>query len=136
MVALDFNAPTAKERAEMARRKVAITRRVKREVLAELGIEELPSQGERTLITGAQGTGKSSSAADEIADLPPGAVIWWLVPTLGKAEEQVADYTRRAQPNSMPACVVRGPCEPRPATRSARKRWRARRAADEATKLG
>jgi hypothetical protein len=30
------------------------------------------------------------------------------VPTLEKAEEQVADYTRRASPDSMLACVVRG----------------------------
>jgi hypothetical protein len=108
MVALDFNAPSAEERAEIARRKAALTRHIKREVLAELGIEKLPSQGERTLITGAQGTGKSSSVADAIAEQPPGAVIWWLVPTLEKAEEQVADYTRRAGPDSMLACVVRG----------------------------
>lgn len=108
MVALDFNEPTAEEKAEIKRRKAAISRRVRREVLAEFGIDKLPRQGERTLITGAQGSGKSRTVAETIAELPSGLVLWWLVPTLGKAEEQVAQYRCLAAHNSMPARVVRG----------------------------
>jgi hypothetical protein len=36
---LDFNAPTEEQKAEIRRRKAAITRRIRREVLAEYGIE-------------------------------------------------------------------------------------------------
>jgi hypothetical protein len=108
MAPLDFNAPAAEEKAEIARRKAAISRRIRKDVLAEYELDELPSQGERTLITGAQGTGKSRSAAETIAELPPGASIWWLVPTIEKAEEQAAEYTRLAGPNSMQVRVVRG----------------------------
>jgi hypothetical protein len=108
VAALDFNEPTAEEKAEIKRRKAAISRRVRREVLAELGIDKLPRKGERTLITGAQGSGKSRTVAETIAELPRGLVLWWLVPTLEKAEEQVAQYESLAGPDSMRARVVRG----------------------------
>jgi hypothetical protein len=98
VAALDFNEPTAEEKAEIKRRKAAISRRVRREVLAELGIDKLPRQGERTLITGAQGSGKSRTVAETIAELPRGLVLWWLVPTLEKAEEQVTQYEGLAGP--------------------------------------
>ena len=42
MAALDFNAPTAEETAAIRRRKAAITRRIRREVLRELGLDRLP----------------------------------------------------------------------------------------------
>jgi hypothetical protein len=106
---LDFNEPTGAEKAEIKRRKAAITRRIRKEVLTELGLDKLPKQGERTLVTGAQGTGKSRTCAETIAELPRGdTVLWWLVPTLHKAEEQVAEYRRLAGRGSMPARVVRG----------------------------
>ena len=70
MAPLDFNAPTAEEAAEIRRRKAAITRRIRKQVLAELGIDRLPKRGERTLVTGAQGTGKSRTCAETIARLP------------------------------------------------------------------
>ena len=108
MVPFNFNPPTKEEKAKIRRRKAAITRRINREVLTEFGIDQLPSQGERTLITGAQGRGKSRSAAETIAELRPGAAIWWLVPTIEKAEEQAAEYTRLAGPGSMQVRVVRG----------------------------
>jgi hypothetical protein len=111
---LDFNAPTEEEKAEIRRRKAAITRRIKREVLAEYGIDKLPRQGERTLITGAQGTGKSRSAAEAIAELSGQLVIWWLVPTLEKAQEQADEYSRLAGEDSMKALVVRGRGAPDP----------------------
>jgi hypothetical protein len=95
---LDFNEPTAEEKTEIKRRKAAISRRIRKEVLAELGLDKLPKQGERTLITGAQGTGKSRTCAETIAELPRAdTVLWWLVPTLHKAEEQVAEYRRLAR---------------------------------------
>ena len=100
MAALDFNAPTAEEAAAIRRRKAAITRRIRREVLLELGLDRLPKIAERVLVTGGQGTGKSRTAAEQIASLEGSVVIWWLVPTLEKAEEQAAEYrafaTRRA----------------------------------------
>ena len=108
MAPLDFNAPTKEEKAEIRRRKAAITRRIKREVMAEFGIEKLPRNGDRLLITGAQGTGKSRTVAETIAELLAGTAIWWLVPTLAKAEEQLAEYERLTGPESMPARIVRG----------------------------
>ena len=101
MAPLDFNAPTAEETAEIRRRKAAITRRIRREVLAELGLDRLPKQGERD--SGhrrRKAPARASTAAETIASLEGDVVIWWLVPTLDKAEEQAAEYralaTRRA----------------------------------------
>jgi hypothetical protein len=109
MAPLDFNAPTAEEAAEIRRRKAAITRRIKRKVLAELGLDRLPKRGERTLVTGAQGTGKSRTCAESIAELPAGDLsIWWLVPSLQKAEEQAGEYNRLRTTDSRLARVVRG----------------------------
>jgi hypothetical protein len=99
---------SANEKAEIRRRKAAIRRQIKREVLAEFGLDKLPNQGDRKLVTGAQGTGKSRETAAAIAELPPGAVIWWTVPTLDKAEEQIAEYRRLATAASMSSMVVRG----------------------------
>jgi hypothetical protein len=106
--AIDFNAPTAAEAAEIKRRKAAITRRIKREVLAKYGIEKLPKQGDRVLVTGGQGTGKSRTTAERITELEGGVTLWWLVPTLEKAEEQAAEYNRMRTTDSMTARVVRG----------------------------
>ena len=109
MPPLDCNAPTEEAAAEIKRRKAAITRRVRREVLAELGLDKLPKQGERTLVTGAQGTGKSRTCAETIAELPRRDLsIWWLVPSLGKADEQAGEYHRLRTTDSMLARVVRG----------------------------
>jgi hypothetical protein len=109
MPPLDCNAPTEEAAAEIKRRKAAITRRVRREVLAELGLDKLPKQGERTLVTGAQGTGKSRTCAETIAELPRRDLsIWWLVPSLGKADEQAGEYHRLRTTDSMSARVVRG----------------------------
>jgi hypothetical protein len=109
MPPLDFNAPTAEEAAEIRRRKAAIARRVRRDVLAELGLDKLPKRGERTLVTGAQGTGKSRTCAETIAELPRRDLsIWWLVTSLGKADEQAGEYNRLRTTDSMLARVVRG----------------------------
>lgn len=109
MALLDFNAPTAEEAAEIRRRKAAISRRIRKEVLAELGLEKLPKRGERTLITGAQGTGKSRTCAVSIAELQRRDLsIWWLVPTLERADEQAGEYNRLRTNDSLLAHVVRG----------------------------
>jgi hypothetical protein len=91
------------------RRKAAITRRARMEVLTELGLDRLPKHGERTLVTGAQGTGKSRTCAETIAQMPcRGLSIWWLVPSLRKAEEQAGEYDRLRTKGTMMARVVRG----------------------------
>ena len=117
MAPLDFNAPTAEETAEIKRRKAAITRRIRKQVLAELGLDRLPKLGERTLVTGAQGTGKSRTCAETIATLPgDDLAIWWLVPSLEKAEEQAREYDRLRTADSLPGRVVRGRGAPDPRT--------------------
>ena len=109
MAPLDFNAPTEKEAAEIRRRKAAISRRIRKEVLAELGINKLPKRGERTLVTGGQGTGKSRTCAVFIAELPcRNLSIWWLVPSLQKADEQADEYNRLRTTQSLLGRVVRG----------------------------
>jgi hypothetical protein len=111
---VDFEAPSSEEKAEIRRRKGAITRRIKREVLKKYVLEELPKQGERQLVRGGQGTGKSRTTAEAIASLEGGVVIWWLVPTLEKAEEQTAEYRALSTRQSMTARVVRGRGAPDP----------------------
>jgi hypothetical protein len=106
---LDFNPPTDEETAEIRRRKAAISRRIRREVLAELRLDRLPQEGERTLVTGGQGTGKSRTCAETIAELPHRDLsIWWLVPSLEKADEQAGEYNRLRKADSLLARVVRG----------------------------
>jgi hypothetical protein len=111
---LDFNALTPEEKAEIRRRKGAITRRIKQEALTKYGLERLPKQGERHLVRGGQGTGKSRTAAEAVASLEGSVVIWWLVPTLEKAHEQAQEYAALASADSMRARVVRGRGAPDP----------------------
>jgi hypothetical protein len=109
VAALHLNKPTPEEKAEIRRREAAITRRIRKEVLAELGLDRLPKRGERTLVTGAQGTGKSRACAEVIAELPHRDLsIWWLVPSLHKADEQAGEYNRLRNAESLLARVVRG----------------------------
>jgi hypothetical protein len=117
MAPLDFNAQTAPEAAAIGRRKAAITRRIRMQVLAELGLDRLPRLGERTLVTGAQGTGKSRTCAETIAGLPGGHLsFWWLVPSLEKADEQAHEYNRLRTADSLLGRVVRGRGAPDPRT--------------------
>jgi hypothetical protein len=116
-----------KASTEQKKRKAAITRRIKREVLAKYGLEKLPKHGERDLITGAQGTGKSRAVAESIAAITGEIVIWWLVPTLKKAAEQAREYDRLAGPDSLQSVVVRG--------RGARARTQRTSSCVRATKL-
>jgi hypothetical protein len=117
MAPLDFNAQTAAEAAAIRRRKAAITRRIRKQVLAEFGLDRLPKRGERTLVTGAQGTGKSRTCAETIAGLPGGDLsFWWLVPSLEKADEQAREYNRLPTADSLLGRVVRGRGAPDPRT--------------------
>jgi hypothetical protein len=113
---LDFNEPSAKETAATARRKGEITRALKRSVLARHRIDRLPKVGERTLVTGGQGTGKTRTVIDTIAEMECGASIWFLAPTLEKAEETAAEYKAVAGRASLQAYVVRGRGAPDPRT--------------------
>jgi hypothetical protein len=94
--------------SEGGHRKATLSRRLRREVLEEFGLVDLPRQGERTLITGAQGTGKSRTVAEGIAEMRGVVVIRWLVPTLRKAFEQASEYRRLAGADSLPVWVVSG----------------------------
>ena len=86
-----------------------------REVLTKFGLDRLPKQGERVLVRGGQGTGKSRTTAEQIASARGrDVVIWWLVPTLEKAEEQAREYAALASADSMTARVVRGRGAPDP----------------------
>ena len=72
------------------------------------GVPSVTRPGDRLLITGSQGSGKSRAAAEDIAAIRVPMTVWWTVPTLDKAAEQAAEYNRLRQPDSMPAIVVRG----------------------------
>lgn len=100
--------------ADALRRLAAISRRVRRDVLQEFDLQRLPKDGERLLVTGAQGTGKSRTVAETIAAMTGAVTVRWLVPTLGKAEEQAGEYLRLARPESLDVVVVRGRGAPDP----------------------
>jgi hypothetical protein len=114
MDAFDFNEPTAEEKAKIRRRKAQITRRIKKLVCAKYGIDRLPNLGERVLVTGGQGTGKSRTVIERIAEQKGDVSVWFMVPTLEKAEEQKAEYETVAKPTSLKAYVVRGRGAPDP----------------------
>ncbi|OAN54030.1 hypothetical protein A6A04_12345 [Paramagnetospirillum marisnigri] len=106
-----FNTPTAAQKA-------AHTRKVTPGIVKDAGYagDRLPD-GRRLLITGAQGSGKSRAAAEEIAAWPiRESVIWWTVPTITKADEQAAEYTAIRRDDSPPVMVVRGRGQEDPAT--------------------
>lgn len=94
-------------------RKGAATRKIKSEVAAEFDVEW--RSGRRVLVTGSQGTGKSRTAAECLARLPKGAIAWWVVPTIEKAQEQADEYHALSSPDSPPAMVVRGRAARNPA---------------------
>lgn len=87
--------------------KGAITRKVRRQVLAERGLQALPKPS-RLLITGSQGSGKTSEAIKAVAEIKGAAVVWVTQPSLEKADEVAGDYIAVAGPDSMPVLPVRG----------------------------
>lgn len=85
-----------------------ITRRHRKAVARENNVEKL-RHGFRLLITGSQGTGKSSDALKAIAKLNlPWLRIAFTLPTVEKAWEAMVQYNSYRRPNSLPAYVVRG----------------------------
>lgn len=85
-----------------------ITRRHKRDVARMFGLESLRN-GHRMLVTGSQGTGKSSDSLKAIAKLNiPWLRIVFTLPTVEKAWEAMVQYNGYRRANSLPAYVVRG----------------------------
>jgi hypothetical protein len=88
--------------------KAKITKRHRRDVARQFGMESL-RQGRRMLITGSQGTGKSTDALKAIARLNiPWIRIGFTLPTVEKAWEAYEQYNGYRRTNSLPAYVVRG----------------------------
>lgn len=89
--------------------KAAATRRASKEING--GPLPKPS---RILITGSQGSGKTSTAISKVSELRDPVVAWIVEPTLAKAIEVAGDYRRIAQPESLPVRVVYGRGAPDP----------------------
>lgn len=88
--------------------KAKITRRHRKAVARENGLDKL-RKGYRMLITGSQGTGKSSDVLKAVAKLTlPWFRIAFTLPTVEKAWEAAAQYNSYRRPGSLPAYVVRG----------------------------
>ena len=87
--------------------RAAMRRRVRKEVMAERGLDHVPAP-KRQLITGSQGTGKTTTAISEIAAGREEVIIWVTEPTRAKAEEVAGDYRNIAARGSPPAKVVYG----------------------------
>jgi hypothetical protein len=103
------------ERKAYARRKRQITRRIRKEVAREFGYRKLPKRGDRLLVSGSQGSGKSREVNRQIGGIhDPDTNVWVLVPTIKKAEEAVAEYQRLALSDGLPAHVMRGRAAPDP----------------------
>jgi hypothetical protein len=101
-----------------ARRKAQITRRIRKEVAREFGYRKLPERGDRVLVSGTQGSGKSREVNRQVAAITDSStVVWVLVPTLKKAEEATGEYRRLARPDSLPAHIMRGRAAPDPERR-------------------
>lgn len=79
--------------------------------ILDAGKTRAPAQAPRLLITGAQGTGKSTALIEALASLhAPGLIVWFLVPTHERAEETVAEYEarRRVLGGTLPSLPIRG----------------------------
>lgn len=92
------------------------TRAMRAKIAVDLGFDGGIPAGRRVLVTGSQGSGKSRAAAEEIAALTVPTVVWWAVPTIGKADEQAEEYRLIASPLSLPVMVVRGRSQVDPLT--------------------
>jgi hypothetical protein len=88
------------------------TRKAKKIVAAERGLDCI-RKGDRLLITGNQGSGKTQTVLKALSELR----LSWMrvtmtVPMLDKAEEALAAYSRLAGPHSLPGKVIRGRSAP------------------------
>jgi hypothetical protein len=87
--------------------KRAVQRRILREVLTREGLRSLPRR-RAVLLTGSQGSGKTTEALAAVAELRGDMIIWCMQPTTDKAEEVAGDYATIASPESLPVLFVRG----------------------------
>jgi hypothetical protein len=81
------------------------------EGILDAGKTRAPAIAPRLLITGAQGTGKSTALIEGLASLhAPGLIVWFLVPTHERAEETVKEYEarRRVLGGTLPSLPIRG----------------------------
>jgi hypothetical protein len=69
---------------------------------------------QRMLLSGSQGTGKTSRALEFIARIKEPVTIHFYLPTLDKAEEAYRDYAKLTAGGGLPAMVVRGLGAPDP----------------------
>ncbi len=87
--------------------KAAVTRRIKRVVLAELNLTRLPPPS-HILVTGAQGSGKTRTTLEAVAQIEVDLVVRFTQPSHEKAAEVLADYEAVATATSLPAMLIRG----------------------------
>lgn len=87
--------------------KGAVTRQIKRAVLAEQNLTRLPPTN-RILISGSQGSGKTHVSSEITAGLLVDVVVRITQPSHEKAAEVLADYEAIATATSLPALLVRG----------------------------
>ena len=116
MAPLDFNAPTPEEKAEIRRRKAAITRRIKREVYTKYGIDA-PAEGRRPH-AGHRRAGHRQKPhhgpADRHVERRGRNLVDGPDPREGRRAGR--EYTRARTTDSMTARVVRGRGAPDPRT--------------------
>lgn len=93
--------------------KARITRKIKREVLAERALNRMP-EVRRVLISGSQGSSKTTQVLRRLAATSYGVSIWHTSPTREKAAEAFSDYRAKAGPNSLPGMWVLGRSAPDP----------------------
>ncbi|MFL5281397.1 MAG: toprim domain-containing protein [Rhodopila sp.] len=89
--------------------KSAVTRRQHGVVAAHFGFPDrrIP-RPQRVLLTGSQGTGKTTIALESVAKIGGDIVVHKYAPTLAKCYEDQAAYREIATERSMPAYVVHG----------------------------
>lgn len=105
----DFAFMDEADRKKIAQRKRQLTQRIRADVAKAAGYAKLPAYGDRVLVTGAQGTGKTSAVLERLATIEDGELVAWILePTLEKAEEIAAAYAKVCRPTSLPLRVIRG----------------------------
>lgn len=88
--------------------KAAITRRLHREVAERFGFGQRIPKPHRTLLTGSQGTGKTSITLKGVAGIDADIIVHKYAPTLDKCFDDWTAYQKVATERSMPAYVVLG----------------------------
>ena len=109
MAPLDFNAPTKEEAAEIRRRKAAIAQRIRKRGARRARHRQAAEAGRaHPGHRGARHRQEPDLRRDHRRAAAPDLSIWWLVPSLEKADEQAGEYSRLRTTDSLLARVVRG----------------------------